>query len=76
MIPPTMVPPGASSLPSDAVWCFPLAARGRALGAFVIGRPRGERFPREAIEMAEDLGRRAALALDNARLYSQQRQTS
>ncbi len=76
MISPTMVPPGASSLPSDAVWCFPLAARGRALGAFVIGRPRGDRFPREAIEMAEDLGRRAALALDNARLYSQQRQTS
>jgi serine phosphatase RsbU (regulator of sigma subunit)/anti-sigma regulatory factor (Ser/Thr protein kinase) len=76
MVSPAMVPPGGSSLPSDAVWCFPLAARGRALGAFVIGRPRGDRFPREAIEMAEDLGRRAALALDNARLYSQQRQTS
>ena len=76
MVSPAMVPPGGASLPSDAVWCFPLAARGRALGAFVIGRPRGDRFPREAIEMAEDLGRRAALALDNARLYSQQRQTS
>jgi serine phosphatase RsbU (regulator of sigma subunit)/anti-sigma regulatory factor (Ser/Thr protein kinase) len=73
---PAVVPPGAAGLPSDAVWCFPLAARGRALGAFVIGRPRGDRFPREAVEMAEDLGRRAALALDNARLYSQQRQTS
>ncbi len=61
---------------ADAVWCCPLVARGRALGAFVIGRPAGDRFPREAIEMVEDLGRRAALALDNARLYSQQLQTS
>jgi serine phosphatase RsbU (regulator of sigma subunit) len=72
----TGLPPGAAGLASDSVWCCPLVARGRVLGAFVIGRPRGERFPREAIEMVEDLGRRAALALDNARLYSQQMQTS
>ncbi len=70
------IPPDAADLASDAVWCCPLVARGRVLGAFVIGRPRGERFPREAIEMVEDLSRRAALALDNARLYSQQVQTS
>jgi serine phosphatase RsbU (regulator of sigma subunit)/anti-sigma regulatory factor (Ser/Thr protein kinase) len=71
-LPPSTLPPGTSDLASDAVWCCPLVARGRVLGAFVIGRPRGERFPREAVEMVEDLGRRAALALDNARLYSQQ----
>ncbi len=70
------LPPGAAELASDAVWCCPLVARGRVLGAFVIGRPQGDRFPREAVEMVEDLGRRAALALDNARLYSQQLQTS
>ena len=75
-LPPSTLPPGTADLASDAVWCCPLVARGRVLGAFVIGRPRGERFPRETVELVEDLGRRAALALDNARLYSQQVQTS
>ena len=69
-------PPGAATFLSDAVWCCPLVARGRVLGAFVFGRPSGDKFPRESVEMVEDLSRRAALALDNARLYSQQLQTS
>ena len=63
-------------LASDDAWCFPLAARGRSLGVVVIGRPRGDRPPREALELTEDLARRAALALDNARLYEQQQLTS
>ena len=63
-------------LASDAAWCFPLAARGRRLGVVAIGRPRGDRPPREALELTEDLARRAALALDNARLYEQQQLTS
>ena len=79
------VPPGASAertrMAADAAWCFPLTARGRGLGAVVIGRPRGDRRwpeppPRESLELAEDLTRRAALALDNARLYERQRTTS
>ena len=70
------LPIGAADFISDAVWCCPLVARGRVLGAFVIGRPCGDKFPRESVEMVEDLSRRAALALDNARLYSQQLQTS
>ena len=63
-------------LAADAAWCFPLAERGRSLGVVVIGRPRGDRPPREALELTEDLARRAALALDNARLYEQQQLTS
>jgi serine phosphatase RsbU (regulator of sigma subunit) len=79
------VPPGAgpevARMASDAAWCFPLTARGRVLGAVVIGRPRGDRrwpdpVPRESLDLAEDLTRRAALALDNARLYERQRTTS
>jgi serine phosphatase RsbU (regulator of sigma subunit)/anti-sigma regulatory factor (Ser/Thr protein kinase) len=70
------LPEEAAGLTSDAAWCFPLAARGRRLGVVVIGRPRGDRPPREALELAEDLARRAALALDNARLYQQQQLTS
>ena len=79
------VPPGAglvdARMASDSAWCFPLTARGRRLGAVVIGRPREDRRwqdppPRESLELAEDLARRAALALDNARLYERQRTTS
>ena len=79
------VPPGAGledvQMASDSAWCFPLTARGRGLGAVVIGRSREDRRwqdppPRESLELAEDLARRAALALDNARLYERQRMTS
>ncbi|WP_394303152.1 PP2C family protein-serine/threonine phosphatase [Sphaerimonospora cavernae] len=49
---------------------FPLTARGRQLGVMCLGRH--DRFPDEAMQLAEDLSRRAALAMDNARLYAQQ----
>lgn len=52
------------------VLVVPLLARGRGLGVMCLGR--GDRFPDEIIHFAEDIGRRAALALDNARLYAQQ----
>ena len=66
----------AAELVSDPAWCFPLVARDRSLGVFVIGRPREGALAREAVELAEDLTRRVALALDNARLYSEQRQAN
>ncbi len=66
----------AAELASDPAWCFPLVARDRSLGAFVIGRPREGALAREAVELAEDLTRRVALALDNARLYSEQLQAT
>ncbi|MFB9248611.1 PP2C family protein-serine/threonine phosphatase [Sphaerisporangium melleum] len=49
---------------------FPLVARGRSLGVMCLGR--SGRFPDDIAQLAEDLGRRAALAMDNARLYAQQ----
>jgi serine phosphatase RsbU (regulator of sigma subunit) len=49
---------------------FPLTARGRRLGVMCLGRH--DRVPEETVQLAEDLARRAALALDNARLYAQQ----
>ncbi|WP_424528281.1 PP2C family protein-serine/threonine phosphatase [Sphaerisporangium viridialbum] len=49
---------------------FPLVARGRSLGMMCLGR--SGRFPDDVAQLAEDLGRRAALAMDNARLYAQQ----
>jgi signal transduction histidine kinase len=48
----------------------PMSARGRMLGAitFVSSDP-GRRYGAPDLEMAEQLARRAALAVDNARLY-------
>ncbi|WP_157407421.1 SpoIIE family protein phosphatase [Actinomadura atramentaria] len=62
----------AGGLADDVAHAFPLIARGRRIGSLVIGRPAGDRFPRSAVELAEELSRRAALAVDNARLYAEQ----
>ncbi len=62
----------AAELASDPAWCLPLRARDHNLGIFVIGGPRGGAIARDALDLAEDLALRTALALDNARLYSQQ----
>ncbi|GAA1937229.1 SpoIIE family protein phosphatase [Streptomyces sodiiphilus] len=50
---------------------LPLIARNRVIGLLALGKPTDERFRQEIVELAEDLSRRAALALDNARLYSE-----
>ena len=50
---------------------LPLVARNRVIGMLTLGKPTDERFRQEILELAEDLSRRAALALDNARLYSE-----
>ncbi len=60
--------PWAAPLPEEA-YILPLIARGRRLGLMVIG---GERIPDWSIELAEELSRRAALAIDSARLYAAQ----
>jgi len=73
---PDVLPPDVAELASDAAWCFPLAARGRSLGILMIGRTRGGTLPREVTELAEDLARRTALAVDNAQLYERQQETS
>jgi PAS domain S-box-containing protein len=50
--------------------CVPLVARGRTLGAItLISAESGRRYTAEDQRFAEDLARRAALAVDNARLY-------
>ena len=52
----------------------PLIARGRVLGAmsFVWGES-GRHYDNDDLAFAEELARRAAFAIDNARLYSDQR---
>jgi signal transduction histidine kinase/CheY-like chemotaxis protein len=50
--------------------CVPLVARGRTLGAisFVYGTA-GRRYSRDDLGLAEAVARRAAIAVDNARLF-------
>ncbi|MFV0127445.1 SpoIIE family protein phosphatase [Streptomyces sp. HMX112] len=50
---------------------LPLVARNRVIGMLTLGKPSEDHFRQEILELAEDLSRRAALALDNARLYSE-----
>lgn len=52
----------------------PLNARGRTLGAIMVVAGSNRRpYTSDDLPLAEDLARRAALALDNARLYEAQR---
>ncbi|WP_069817570.1 SpoIIE family protein phosphatase [Streptomyces sp. TP-A0874] len=73
---PTQTPgPGPTLATAAAVGgetvVLPLVARNRVIGMLTLGKPSGEHFRQEILELAEDLSRRAALALDNARLYSE-----
>jgi PAS domain S-box-containing protein len=71
------VRPGAQEafqkLGGASVLTVPMVARRRTLGALalVMSSP-GRGFSREDIELAEDLAGRAALAMDNVRLYQRE----
>jgi signal transduction histidine kinase len=47
----------------------PLVARGRVLGVVTLARTHGDLYDEDDLALAAELGRRAALAFDNARLY-------
>ena len=55
-----------------SVIIVPMTTRGRTLGAltFVNGNS-GRRFDEQDVELAQELGRRCATAVDNARLYTE-----
>jgi signal transduction histidine kinase/DNA-binding response OmpR family regulator len=67
-------PPENKQLPTDqflrTAFAIPLIARGRILGALTLARgASGQQFSPTDRALAEDLAGRAAVALDNARLY-------
>ncbi|MFJ7902636.1 SpoIIE family protein phosphatase [Streptomyces sp. NPDC096198] len=62
---------GTASAVGGETVVLPLVARNRVIGMLTLGKPTDEHFRQEILELAEDLSRRAALALDNARLYSE-----
>lgn len=55
--------------------CVPLSARGRNLGAITfIGAESGHRYHQEDLALAQELARRAAIAVDNALLFQAERE--
>ena len=55
----------------------PLQARGRSIGAIsFVGAESGIRYDEQDLELAEDLARRAALAIDNSMLFKREHDTA
>jgi PAS domain S-box-containing protein len=63
----TMFGAGAGAVSRDAL-CVPLVARGHTLGIVTFLRL-GRRFARADAALAQEFARRAAVAIDNARLF-------
>ncbi|WP_233517646.1 SpoIIE family protein phosphatase [Geodermatophilus marinus] len=56
-----------------SVLAVPMVARRRTRGAILLARTDEDRpFTQEDVDLVEDLARRAALAMDNVRLYQQE----
>jgi PAS domain S-box-containing protein len=47
----------------------PLLVKGRVMGAITLRAPADRQYTRIDLQLVEELGRRAAMAIDNARLY-------
>lgn len=59
-----------SELQLRSAMLVPMIARGRTIGALSLATgPSGRRFDGQDLELAEELARRCASAVDNARLY-------
>jgi len=63
----------ARELGLSSLLIVPLIARARTLGALtLVHAESGRRYEEEDLRFAEDLARRAAVAVDNARLYTRE----
>jgi signal transduction histidine kinase len=59
------------SIGVQSMICAPLIARSRTLGAFTLSTEIGREFTLDDVRMVEDLAQRAAVAIDNARLFDE-----
>ena len=74
-----LLPPGEARdtlalLDAQSAVALPLRGRGRTLGLLTLFYRHGSKRGHEDLSTAQDVADRAGLALDNARLYGQQRQ--
>jgi len=65
---------GLRGLAARSAMRVPLVARGQALGVIVMASGTAGRYGADDLALAEELARRAALALDNARLLDAERE--
>lgn len=64
------------ALAAHSYMCVPLTARGKTFGAVAFVAAPGRRYTNDDLRVAEELARRAALAVDNARLYEEAQMAS
>lgn len=57
-----------------SMMAIPLVTRGRAAGIVTVAAPPGKVFTRDDLALASELARHGALAIDNARLYTESQQ--
>jgi anti-sigma regulatory factor (Ser/Thr protein kinase) len=61
--------------PSEGI-AVPLVARGQRLGTLAVGRHVKHRHEADEVAVLEDVARRAALAIDNARIHDERRKVA
>jgi phosphoserine phosphatase RsbU/P len=61
--------------PSEG-FAVPLVARGSRLGTLAVGRHQRHRHDADEVAVLEDVARRAALAIDNARIHDERRKVA
>ena len=71
LVPADELPPDLGPDRNGDVLAVPLVARRRLLGLLLVGRPAGNSYAADDVGLLTDLARRAALAVDNARLYEE-----
>ena len=71
LVPAAELPPSLAEDRSGDVLAVPLVARRRLLGLLLVGRTVGSSYAADDVGLLTDLARRAALAVDNARLYEE-----
>jgi sigma-B regulation protein RsbU (phosphoserine phosphatase) len=57
-------------------FAVPLVARGARLGTLAVGRHHRHRHDADEVAIVEDVSRRAALAIDNARIHDERRKVA
>ena len=65
------LPPELAAHTAGQLLVLPLVARRRLLGALLVARPDAGTYATQDVGVLLDLARRAALAVDNARLYQE-----
>ncbi|HEV8172100.1 MAG TPA: GAF domain-containing SpoIIE family protein phosphatase, partial [Actinoplanes sp.] len=57
-------------------FALPLVARGQRLGTLAVGRHHKHRHDADEVAVLEDVARRAAIAIDNARIHDERRRVA